>query len=153
MSLYNQLFGENKDAGALLAMIGLSRTDFQRYRDAWLNKDGNIITVFTRLGGDNRKTYQHVISSLRNNKWFKIDFDDDFDNTYAYFQFNIPNEYKEVCKEMSPEEERPSFEEMFKKELNEMNTPGTKAYETAEKIAKQLAEGLSGGSTINFIEM
>ena len=153
MSLYNQLFGENKDAGVLLAMIRLSREDFQRYRDAWLNKDGNIITIFTRLGGNNRKSHQEAISSLRKNKCFKTDFDDDFDETYAYFQFNVPEEYKELCKEMSPEEERLSFEEMFKKELNEMNTPGTKAYETAEKIAKQLAEGLSGGSTINFIEI
>ena len=151
MSLYNQLFGENKDSGALLAMIGLSRMDFQRYRDAWLNKDGNIITVFTRLGGNNRKSYQDVISSLRENKWFKIDFDDDFDDTYAYFQFNVPNEYKEVCKEMSPKEERPSFRDMFQRELKEMNTPGTKAYETAERIAKQIMGNIEKGN--NFINL
>lgn len=149
MSLYNQLFGENKDAGALLAMIRLSREDFQRYRDAWLNKEGNTITVFTRLGGDNRKSYQEVISSLRKNECFKTDFDDDFDNTYAYFQFNVPEEYKKLCKEMSPEEERPSFKDMFQRELKEMNTPGTKAYETAEKIAKQIMDNIESGN--NFI--
>lgn len=148
MSLYNQLFGENKDAGALLAMIRLSREDFQRYRDAWLNKDGNIITVFTRLGGDNRKSYQEVISSLRKNEWFKTDFDDDYDNTYAYFQFNVPKEYKDLCKVMSPAEDRPPFKDMFEKELQEMNTPGTKAYETAERIAKQILENMEGGNHI-----
>ena len=146
MSFYNQLFGENKDAGALLAMIRLSREDFQRYRDAWLNKDGNIITVFTRLGGDNRKSHQEVISSLRKNEWFKTDFDDEFDNTYAHFQFNVPKEYKDLCKTMCPTEERPSFRDMFKKELKEMNTPGTKAYETAEKIAKQIMDNIESGN-------
>jgi len=149
MSLYNQLFGENKDAGALLAMIRLSREDFPRYRDAWLNKDGNIITVFTRSGGDNRKSYQSIISSLRKNNWFKSDFDDDFDNTYAYFKFNVPKEYLDLCKTMSPQEERPTFEKMFKKELKEMKIPGTKAYETAEKIAKQIMENIESGN--NFI--
>lgn len=146
MSFYNQLFGENKDAGALLAMIRLSREDFQRYRDTWLNKGGNIITVFTRLGGDNRKLHQEVISSLRKNEWFKTDFDDEFDNTYAHFQFNVPKEYKDLCKTMCPTEERPSFRDMFKKELKEMNTPGTKAYETAEKIAKQIMDNIENGN-------
>lgn len=148
MSLYNQLFGENKDAGALLTMIRLSREDFQRYRDAWLNKDGNIITVFTRLGGDNRKSFQSIISSIRKNKWFKNDFDDNFDNTYAYFQFYVPKEYIGLCKELAPAEERPSFKDMFEKEIKEMNTPGTKAYETAEKIAKQILDNMESGNHI-----
>ena len=114
-----------------------------------MNKDGNIITVFTRLGGDNRKSYGDVISCLKKNEWFKTDFDDDFDETYAYFQFNVPEEYKELCKEMSPEEERPSFRDMFQRELKEMNTPGTKAYETAQKIAKQIMDNIESGN--NFI--
>lgn len=51
MSLYNRLFQENEDATALLGMISCTRDMFQRYRDVFLNVEGNVITVLTRLGG------------------------------------------------------------------------------------------------------
>lgn len=90
MSLYNKLFDENKDAMALLGMIELTRNDFQRYRDVWLNKEGTIITVFTRLGGNNRKEYKQVFENIRKNPYYVQDFDDNFDETYAYIRFKVP---------------------------------------------------------------
>lgn len=51
MSLYNVLFGENEEATVLLGMIGATREDFGRYRDVYLNTEGNKIIVLTRVGG------------------------------------------------------------------------------------------------------
>ena len=146
MSLYNKLFGENKDAMALLGMIDLTRNDFQRYRDIWLNKSGTIITVLARIGGNNRKDYKQVFSNVRKNKWFVKDFDDDFDDTYAYFQFKIPEKYQHTCKLIAPKEERLSLKEMFEKETNEAKIPGTEAYKRMIEIADEIMKNIEDGN-------
>lgn len=149
MSLYNRLFEENEDATALLGMLELTRNDFQRYRDIWLNKEGTIITVFTRLGGGNRKEYKQVFKNIKKNKNYIKDFDDDFDETYAYFQFRVPEKYKKVCKQIAPKEDAPSFQEKFTKTLEEMSKPGTDAYKKSEEIANIISDAINNGK--NFI--
>lgn len=151
MSLYNKLFDENKDAMALLGMIELTRNDFQRYRDIWLNKEGTIITVFTRLGGNNRKEYKQVFKNIRKNPYYVKDFDDNFDETYAYFQFKVPEKYLYTCKKIAPKEEMPSFEQRFEKQLKEMNIPGTDAYKRAEEVANIIINNIENGNS--FIEI
>ena len=90
MSLYNKLFGENENAMALLGMIELTRNDFQRYRDTYLNKSATIITVVARIGGKYRIIYKDIFNNVRENKWYIKDFDDNYDNTYTYIQFKVP---------------------------------------------------------------
>lgn len=52
MSLYNLLFGVDDNADFLLALLGLTRKDVGRFRDAYLD-DGKI-AIYTRNGGGNR---------------------------------------------------------------------------------------------------
>ena len=146
MSLYNRLFNENKDATALLGMINCTRNDFMRYRDVYLNKTGTIITVVARIGGYNRKEYEYVLNNVRKNVYYKKDFDDNFDNTYTYIQFSVPEEYIKTCKMIAPKEERLSVGELFKKEIEDSAIPGTEAYKRMEKIANEIMKNIEEGN-------
>lgn len=146
MSLYNRLFGENKDATALLGMINCTRDDFMRYRDVHLNKAGTIITVTARIGGNNRKKYGYILNNIRKNIHYKRDFDDNFDNTYAYIQFSVPEEYIKTCKMIAPKEERLNFGELFKKEIKDAEIPGTEAYKRMEDIANEIMKNIEKGN-------
>ncbi len=89
MALYTQLFGENKDAVAILGFANLNRDMFPRYRDVFLADKGTTIIVYTRIGGSNRIDYKQEIENIRKHNQYITDYDDNFDNTYAYFKFNI----------------------------------------------------------------
>lgn len=146
MSLYNTLFGVNNEMPELLGMIGVNIEYFDRFRDVELIKDGTVIRVFTRLGGGNREYYQETWNKIKNHELYIKDYDDDFDETYAYIEFNIPEKYKEIAKNMFKGEPE-SFEDRFNKEIEEMDKPGTKAHETAEKIAKQIKDAIDKGKS------
>lgn len=137
MSLYNSLFGENEEAPVLLGMLGVNKEYFDRYRDIELIHDGTRIQVFTRLGGGNRPDYKETWDKIRNHDLYIKDYDDDFDCTYAYIEYNIPDEFKETAKKMFKGEPA-TFKEKFEKELEDMNEEGTEAYEKAEEIAKKI---------------
>ena len=115
MSLYNKLFGENEDATALLGMLSLTRKDFERYRDVYLNKKGTKMIVLTRIGGGNRKDYKDVFKNIKKHPEYIKNYDDKFDKTYAYFEFDVPEKYKYTCKSIAPKEDRLSVGDMFKK--------------------------------------
>ena len=148
MSLYNRLFSENKDATALLGMINCTRDDFMRYRDVYLDKTGTIITVVARIGGRNRKEYGCILNNIRKNVYYKKDFDDNLDDTYTYIQFSAPEEYIKTCKMIAPKEERLSVGELFKKEIEESEIPGTEASKKMEKIVDEIMKNIEEG---NFI--
>lgn len=164
MSLYNTLFGENKDTAIFLGMIEMEKKDFARFRDIWLNTEGDKILVLTKLGGENRQNYQKEINQIRKNKYYITDYDDCFDETYAYFEFNIDEKYKETCKEIAPKEKRLTLEEMFKQEVEQAQIPGTDAFERMDKIAKKIVDQIEefekdeknkdkSGPTIKIIEL
>ena len=139
MSLYNALFGENEEAPVLLGMLGVNKEYFNRYRDVELIENGTKIRVFTRLGGGNRPDYNETWNKIRSHQLYIKDYDDDFDCTYAYIEYNIPEQFKETASKMF-KGEPVSFSDKFNKELEEMNKPGTKAYETAEMIAGKICK-------------
>lgn len=145
MSLYNMLFGTNEDASALLGMIEVNKEYFDRFRDVELTQAGEVIRVFTRLGGGNRDYYKKTWKKIQNHKLYIKDYDDDFDGTYAYIEFKVPEKFLETTKKMfkgDPE----SFENKFKKELEDMDKPGTKASENAEKIANIITNAIKDGN-------
>lgn len=148
MSLYARLFGENADAVALLGMLSLTRKEFERYRDAYLNKEGTKITIITRLGGENRKEYKQVFKNMKKHPNYIKNYDDKFDNTYAYFEFSVPEKYAYTCKSIAPKEDRPSVGDMFKKESEEARIPGTAAYKRAEEIAIEIMRSIENGNHI-----
>lgn len=115
MSLYNNLFGINEIAPALLRVLGFSHADIPRFRDCFLH--GSCIVVHTRTGGGNRLWYESEEkcrkeypeeflsgeapagpwnSDLRKHVCYLKDEDDDFDCTYANFYFSFPKEHEET---------------------------------------------------------
>lgn len=63
-----------------------------RYRDGYLSKDFTKVILYTRIGGGNRPDYSDVIKELRSNKNYIKDYDDEFDSTFASFEFKIPED-------------------------------------------------------------
>lgn len=143
MSLYNMLFGENEESPILLGMIGVNKEYFCRYRDVELIDEGTKIRVFTRLGGGNREGYEETWEKIRGHKLYIKDYDDNFDCTYAYIEYDIPEKFKETAKKMF-KGEPVSFSDKFNKELEDMNKEGTEAYKRAEEIAKKFEDAING---------
>ena len=157
MSLYNTLFGENSESAVLLGMIGVNKEYFSRYRDVELIENGTKIRVFTRLGGGNREYYDETWNKIQSHELYIKDYDDDFDCTYAYIEYKIPEQFKETAKKMF-KGEPVSFSDKFNKELENMNNEGTEAYERAKQIAKKLEDAVSNvendnNGNINIIEI
>ena len=93
--MYEMVCTINPDAGKVLNLIEIDPTfliEECRLRDAYLSKDKTKVVIFTRIGGGNRSYHTPAITKLRNFKGYVTDYDDDFDNTYAYFEYQIPQE-------------------------------------------------------------
>lgn len=120
MSLYNMLFGVNKLTPVILKIAGLELNEIPRFRDCSI-KEG-VVVVYTRTGGGNRECYSenddhsdcyHLANEeLTRKSNYITDYDDEFDSTYAYFEFSPLPEYKDLVKEV--ESNNPSVGEKFK---------------------------------------
>jgi hypothetical protein len=82
----------NQATFVILPMLGKHADEYPRFRDCFAT-DGNI-HVFTRVGGGNRENYQEAIDKLRAFPDYITDYDDDFDCTYATFEFKVPEKWK-----------------------------------------------------------
>ena len=145
MSLYERLFGENEEAPAILGFAGLTRGMFMRYRDCFLNSDGTIVTVITRIGGRNRNEYRQAHTDIKKHPNYICDYDDTFDNTYCYFEFKVDDKFLETAKKIAPKEQHISVGDMFKKECEEANIPGSPAAKRQEEIAKLIFNAMENG--------
>jgi len=114
MSFYNLYHNVNPTTFIILPMLGKHPDDYPRFRDSFIYKHEFIISedgfpkmtvtnpdeipskiyILLRVGRGNRETYQNEIQELRSIKEYIEDFDDNFDNTYAMFVFNIPDKFK-----------------------------------------------------------
>ena len=162
MSLYNMLFGENPFAETLLLILGTHRDKIPRYRDCFLNDEGDIV-IHTRTGGGNRDWYDSAESYKRENPdateddlkgpfnehlralpGFKRDEDDDFDSTYADFIFDVPEAAKPMIatlKELGAvADPKARWADMLEKlRTGDKNDPSiARALEVGEKILTQL---------------
>lgn len=93
MSLYNLLFGVNSNSDVLLAILGLKKSDVERFRDCGF-EDGGIF-IYTRTGGGNREDYPN--EGLTSSPYYLGDEDDEYDKTYATYHFKFPDEIKNDC--------------------------------------------------------
>lgn len=93
MSLYNMLFGMNSDTETILAALSLTRSDIERFRDCWADDVNDRIVILTRTGGGNREYYPNA--ALVQHPLYLSDKDDDFDPTYAYYYFSLPETREE----------------------------------------------------------
>ena len=77
----------------ILKRIGLKKTDFGRFRDIWLNESEDIIQVKCRTGGMNRPLEKH---NIYKNEYFRKTYDWDFDRTYAFYVFALPDKEDDI---------------------------------------------------------
>ena len=105
--LYNALFGYNAGACLFLAPMLTEENPqefFPRFRDCFLSDDGEHIVIYTRVGGGNRSDpdaygydhdYDYGESKLYAMPEFVRTWDDDFDSTYGYYEFSVPEQWKD----------------------------------------------------------
>lgn len=136
MSLYHSLFGVNKLAPMLLGMLKLTPDEFNRFRDAYLNDDGTEIIVYTRCGGGNRDEY--FPAHLTDHEQYLSDRDDDYDCTYAYINFRVPESYLEACGKLATGDTPKSIETLFAEAIDDIDKHG-KDSEYFKRVAPELA--------------
>ena len=94
MSLYNMIYGFSPACVWLLPMLGRKHTEYPRFRDCFLSDDGKRIVIYTRVGGGNRNCGLGEEELYKDPNFVKT-YDDDFDNTYGYYEFNVPDKWKD----------------------------------------------------------
>lgn len=143
MSLYNELIDENPDAPVLIGFLGLNKEVFGRYRNIYLNAAGDKIIVYTRCGGYNRAEWERVFEMMKKHPNYIRNYDDKDDNTYAYFEFTVPDKYKSTAQHMKPNKEPLTVYEQFEDHIRKSkeNPDGPEAQKDIE-IAKKIAEAI-----------
>jgi hypothetical protein len=117
--MYNLLHGVDNIAPLLLRALGLDQPDGKwptgRFRDIHLNADGTRIILLTRNGGGNRNHWEGEAEEgpdcrcpgcvikyvLPEHPMYERDYDDDFDSTYAYVEFKVPEEYATMMAQLA----------------------------------------------------
>ena len=114
MSLYNIMNGINQATLYVLPMLNKHPDAYPRFRDCFIgttkenfkkldqfdipikeqDTSKDVISVYTRIGGNNREHYKKEIDTLQKIKEYIKDFDDTFDTTFATFEFNVPTKWK-----------------------------------------------------------
>ena len=136
--LYGMLFEENKEFGVLLGVLGLTKKQIGRYRDIFVTEDKQKIILFTRLGSTAQEEYAENIKFLRNHKNYLRDYPDDFDDTYVYYEFSIPEERKLICESMGGQKIL-SVTEKVDREIELLESGDEKAMERAKKVMEGVA--------------
>lgn len=93
MSLYNMMFGFNPACILLMPMLGRRENEYPRFRDCYLSDDKEHIVIYTRVGGNNRDC-GFGEDALYDDPNFYRTYDDDYDNTYASYEFNVPEKWR-----------------------------------------------------------
>lgn len=140
MSLYNLLHGTNDLAPLLLAILDIDQKEDKwnsgRFRDIYLNEDGTRIILFTRNGGGNRESY--FPDEIKTHPNYLTDYDDSFDCTYAYIEFSVPEEYKQLIKELSTGEKPKSLKQKTDEYLDKLKKGEVEVPEQIKEIFKKI---------------
>lgn len=105
MSLYNMVCGNNPLYNLFLAVLSTTEKfpPIPRFRDAYVDLEGDnapTIVIYTRTGGGNREAYEGDNDAMTLHPLYLGDWDDEFDSTFAYFRFAVPEKYKAQIKEI-----------------------------------------------------
>jgi hypothetical protein len=92
MKLHNMLVGENEYADFLLKALGVEKQNIRRYRHCFFN--GEHIVIYTQTGGGNREYHEDDNAFLQNLNHYSHDKDDEYDTSYAWFYFKVPDQYR-----------------------------------------------------------
>ena len=91
MSLYNMINGFDPAVVFILPLLGRRVSEYPRFRDCFVDDDK--IAIYTRVGGNNRNC-GFGEEALYEDPDFVRTYDDDFDNTYGTYLFNVPEKWK-----------------------------------------------------------
>ena len=92
MSLYNMMNGFNPACVLIMPMLGRKQDEYPRFRDCFVTEENNI-AIYTRVGGGNRNC-GYGEEELYKDENFLTTYDDDFDSTYATYEFKVPEKWK-----------------------------------------------------------
>ena len=97
MSMFNLAIGTSGYPPMLMGIPGLHPTMIGRYRDHWLERNGDsedslILALYTRNGGGNREEYAEQLDEMHSLPSFISDADDEFDSTYCTLRFLFTRE-------------------------------------------------------------
>ena len=84
--------GYNPACLLILPMLGRKQEDYPRFRDCYV-PDENNIAIYTRVGGGNRNC-GFGEEALYDDENFIKTYDDEFDETYATYEFKVPDRWK-----------------------------------------------------------
>ena len=90
--LYNMVHGVNPATFLILPMLGKHPDEYPRFRDCFITEDDHIL-VLTRVGGGNRND-GYGEEELYKDPHFIKTYDADWDCTYGYYEFSVPDEWK-----------------------------------------------------------
>lgn len=93
MSLYNAVMGFNPACVLLMPMLGRTQQEYPRFRDCFLSEDHKYIDIYTRVGGGNRGC-GYGEEELYKDENFVTTWDDDYDHTYGYYRFKVPERWQ-----------------------------------------------------------
>ena len=94
MSLYNAIMGYNPACVMILPMLGRHSNEYPRFRDCFVTDDFQRIQIYTRVGGGNRNC-GFGEEKLYDDPNYVRTYDDEDDSTYGYYEFNVPEEWKQ----------------------------------------------------------
>lgn len=84
--------GYNPACLLILPMLGRKQEDYPRFRDCYVTDENNI-AIYTRVGGGNRNC-GFGEDALYDDENFIKTYDDEFDETYATYEFKVPDRWK-----------------------------------------------------------
>lgn len=77
----------------IMPMLGRKQDEWPRFRDCFVTDNGNI-AIYTRVGGGNRNQGYGEEELYKDTNFIKT-YDDEYDNTYATYEFKVPDKWKE----------------------------------------------------------
>lgn len=92
MSMYNMINGFNPACVLIMPMLRRKQDEWPRFRDCFVTEDNNI-AIYTRVGGGNRNAGYNE-EKLYEDPLFIKTYDDEYDNTYATYEFKVPEKWK-----------------------------------------------------------
>lgn len=155
--LYNMLFGRNPVSSYLLAFLGITQETAEQYplgriRDVYTNDAADRIFIFTR--NSDYEEYSHVDEALAKHPNFVRKFLDDFDRTYATYEFTVPPEYQEAINTIAENSDNTPPMEKFQKlmadfDAGKENAMTQHAKKVGEQIFKPILEDGDGTTEID----
>lgn len=93
MSFYNMANGFNPACVLFMPMLDRTQHEYPRFRDCFISDDKERIVIYTRVGGGNREC-GFGEEELYEDPNFVTTYDDEYDSTYGYYEFRVPDKWK-----------------------------------------------------------